>query len=125
MWLSHSLEALYDTPAALIGKFLQDRILQVLPAPAQRSKQLRGGLRDFYELRSRFVHGSLPTQHPMSNDIIDPAVDEVMRRLNDAIWFGARVAVATLQKLIREDWTELAFAEKYGGVQLLGSTPDS
>jgi hypothetical protein len=118
IWLAHALEALYDTPPALVAKHLQQRIIQVLDVPAERQKWVKKQLRQFYELRSSFVHGNLDVVHPLENERLDPQVVQYTKKLMGPINFGIMVVLATLQKHIVENWREVTFTEVCQGVSV-------
>lgn len=121
LWLSHSLEALFDTPVTLIGKFLQQRVVSSLSVPQDKRKDVRKQCSKFYETRSAFVHGTLDIAHPLENEVLDPQVNNLRRRLADAIDFGVSVCLATLQMQILRGWKELAFDEIVSGVPMPSS----
>lgn len=119
LWLSHSLEALFDTPVTLIGQFLQRRIINLLNVPADKQKQVKKQCREFYETRSAFVHGSLGIAHPLENEVLDPHVEEYRNRLATAIDFGVSVCLATLQLQIQKGWSEVRFDDVFSGVPVV------
>ena len=118
LWLSHALEALFDTPVTLIGTFLQKRIIDFLEVPVAKQKQVKRQCRDFYDLRSSFAHGDLAIAHPFENEILDPSVQTYRPTLGKSIDFATSVCLSTLQKLIVNRWQEVTFTESYEGVPL-------
>jgi len=119
LWLSHSLESLFDTRVTLVGESLKSRIISVLNVPADKQKHVRKQCGDFYDTRSDFVHGRLEIAHPLENDILDPHVDEYRDRLATAIGFGVSVCLATLQLQIQNGWREVQFKDgKITGVPI-------
>lgn len=116
LWLTHMLEALYDTPVTLIHKFLRDRIFLVLGEPVGSKKTLTKRIREFYNLRSEFVHGGLDVVHPAAeSDALDESVRQYENRLMEAIDFVLTIGLATLQRQILERWSEIEFVEKCYG----------
>jgi hypothetical protein len=115
MWLAHMLEALYDTPVTLIHKFLKDRIFLVLGEPTSFKKNFTKKIREFYNLRSEFVHGDLAITRPSAEGDIDEGVMRYDKRLMESIDFALTIGLATLQKQIIEKWKEISFSETYFG----------
>jgi len=115
VWLAHALEALYDTRAALVLEHLSRRIKQLLDPPLDRDKQIRKQIREFYERRSSFVHGSMAIPHPLQNDILAPNVLDHLEEVMVSINFGFELVLATLQKYVTENWTRVCFRETYEG----------
>jgi hypothetical protein len=128
VWLSHALESMFYTPRAAILETLQRRIHLVLK-PGTHQKTLRKAVRDFYDLRSKFVHGDLPVLHPAvrfdhalrvtaSGD--SEGADEA--NLQDGIKSSAADAIAilifALQDLVERDWKRFDFSETLAGVAL-------
>lgn len=113
IWLAHAIESLFDTPAAMITKILQDRVCAVLQAPPEQLKAICKQLRQFYDVRSSFVHGGLEISHPLNNDILDKEVQKYWEILMDAVAFAAKVLVAAVQVHVRNGWRELSFMENY------------
>ena len=114
IWLAHALESLYDTPRTSIRKSLKDRILMVLNIKSHKNK-VKKGVNNFYDLRSRLVHGDFNITHPCMNDIFDNKVEEVGIKMGDNIEFILIIIIATLQRLILEEWNEIKFVEDYYG----------
>ncbi|WP_339785356.1 hypothetical protein NSQ38_28220 [Paenibacillus sp. FSL R7-0313] len=116
IWVSHALESLYDTPNGLINRILVDRISMFLELPLVNSRKLKKKIRDFYEIRSRFVHGELDISHPTNNDILDKSLDSYTNNLLENYYFGFSIVLATIQKMIANNWNEIRFSENYTGV---------
>jgi hypothetical protein len=115
MWIAHMLEALYDTPVTLIHKFLQDRIFLVLGEPATFKRNFTKKIREFYNLRSEFVHGDLDIIHPASEGDLDEGVNKYDIKFMESIDFGLAIGLATLQRQIAEKWKDIKFSETYYG----------
>ncbi len=115
VWLAHILEALYDTPKETITKSLQDRVCAVLSIPEEKKKPIRKQLRDFYDARSKFVHGEFAVTHPLSNDFLDEEAHKLQGFILGTTDFGAAVCIATLQKHIVDNWREINFREIHQG----------
>jgi hypothetical protein len=109
IWNSLALEALYDTPREKIAKILLDRISQYLEIPEKDNKKIKKRIRDFYDIRSKFVHGELDVLHPLYNNVLDPRIfdyDEIM--INNAE-FSFCMVISTLQKMIKSNRKTLKF----------------
>ena len=118
MWIAHALEALFQTPAALITEHLQRRIHLALEVPAEQQKSIRKQIRAFYELRSQFVHGKFRIVHPLENELHDVNVDSYRTELYDEVTFGAGIVLAALQKLVVMRWNDFEFVEVFSGVEV-------
>lgn len=112
IWLAVALEALYDTPNALISKLLRDRIMLVLGEPLNK-KQVTKRLSEFYNYRSRFVHGESKIFHPSLNSIMEPKLDEYIDKHNEVIDFATAILLATIQVIISKDYKGFNFIENY------------
>lgn len=118
IWISHALEALYDTPGQGIIQSLKQRATSVLGIPLPYQRQFRKQLSNFYELRSRYVHGSMEIAHPLENEQLDPDASSYRTNLTRAIDFGARVLISTLQAHVLNKWREIVFEEHFRGKPL-------
>jgi hypothetical protein len=118
IWLAHALESLYDTPPNLVSRHLQRRIIQVLDAPIEQQKRIKKQLRQFYDLRSSFVHGNLDIPHPLEDESVDDRVEEFRVSLLDPIDLAVGIVLSTLQKHITENWREVVFSETYEGLPI-------
>jgi hypothetical protein len=116
VWLSHILEALYDTPKATITKSLQDRVCSVLSIPEEKQKSIRKQLREFYNVRSLFVHGEIAITHPLHNDFLDEEALSLQRYLIEHLDFGMATCIATFQKHITNSWQAISFSEIHRGI---------
>lgn len=115
IWVSLALETLYDTPKGQINKILLERISLFLEIPEQNRNTYKKRIRDFYELRSRFVHGDLDIDNPLANTVLDKNIWEYGRVLIDSYNFGISIVIATIQKMIKNQWQSLDFYEKFDG----------
>jgi Apea-like HEPN len=114
LWLSHALESLYKSePDTKIVNTLKKRITQFL---SKKSKTLPKNIGLFYDYRSKFVHGSLKIMHPLADSIYDDRIDESESELYENINTGILLVVATLQRMIVEDLSDLIFEEKFRGI---------
>ncbi len=118
IWIAHALEALYDSPQALITRSLQDRVCRVLAIPVERQKVIRKSLRNFYDARSSFVHGTMEITHPLENEYLDSSTDKCIAELVDVIHFGTYILIATLQWHIVNECKEVNFSEIFTKVPL-------
>jgi Apea-like HEPN len=115
IWISFALEALYDTPKAQINKTLIERISLVLGIPDDIKRKYKKKINEFYDLRSRFVHGELDIATPLSNEILDDKCSEYQAIIIEYCDFGLSIILATLQKMIQNEWKTLHFEENYYG----------
>ena len=118
IWLTNCLEALYDTPKDGIFKALRDRIFLALGKPTANAKRIRQQMSQLYDCRSKFVHGELPLIHPMSNDIVDPSIRDLIGQIRDSEMLASSIVVATLQLLISNKWECLSFKDTLTGCPL-------
>jgi hypothetical protein len=110
-WLAHALEAIFDTPEMGITKSLRDRIFLVLGKPATHSNKVKKLINSFYQLRSAFVHGELEIPHPLGSREGEHLGSTIL----DASYFAISVILASLQLLIRSNWSEFEFTESFTG----------
>ncbi|THU36100.1 hypothetical protein FAM09_22205 [Niastella caeni] len=113
IWITHSLEALYDTPKEGVLNALRNRLFLFLGEPASHKNEYKKKINALYELRSQFVHGSMEVAREPFFENIDKDVEVYMRYLSDTCDFGIMLLVATLQKIIIEKGKELKFHEQY------------
>ncbi|MCL5773789.1 MAG: HEPN domain-containing protein [Firmicutes bacterium] len=122
LWLAHALEALYDAPQSSIEKTLRNRIFLVLGSPDKDSKKVEKNIKEFYDLRSRFVHGDLPISIPdEDNELLDSRMPPYYDTLLESYDLAFSIVLATLQKMILNNWYCINFLENYKG----GSSPES
>ncbi|WP_053362561.1 HEPN domain-containing protein [Bacillus sp. FJAT-27251] len=100
IWTSLALEALYDTPKSQITKTLFRRILLFLDIKEKDKKTFRKKLYDFYNFRSRFVHGDFNINNPLSNTILEEKIWSYESEILEASYFGLSIVLATIQKMI-------------------------
>lgn len=113
IWITHSLEALYDTPRNGIIENLKNRIFLFLDEPSSHSKKLRKKIGDLYDFRSDFVHGTMEIARMPFFENLDKELEDYMIRVNDLSGFGIMLLLATIQKMVSNDAKELVFYEKY------------
>jgi len=116
MWLAHAIEALYDTTPGQVTRSLVNRVQRVLGIPADKRRLINRRLRDFYDLRSRFVHGDLAVARPDHIDILGDEMSSHWGVLCPPIQFGAELLLATLQRHISAGWKQIDFEEAFRGV---------
>jgi hypothetical protein len=104
-WVLLGLEALYSRGTENVQRQLDEHSQLLL---GQRGTFKRD-IKKMYEVRSRFIHGSLP--FPPKNFPHDamPAFNEAMNTIESATDAGLAVLLASLQELIRRDWASLEF----------------
>lgn len=115
VWLSHALEALFDAPTEQIVKILSDRIFLTLNLPNNNSKKARKLLRDFYAIRSRFVHGDSEIFLPTIYSTYERKLDARNTELIQLVGFVSLIICSTIQMMIDRDWTEISFSEIFHG----------
>jgi hypothetical protein len=119
IWLAQSLESLYDVPAALSFNFLSSRILKFLDGPPAMQKRIRKRLRELYDTRNSFAHGGAPVIHPIGNEVLDPTIESYRAQWIEQSTFGATLILATIQKHILNQWSEIRYDEQYYGVPII------
>ena len=68
-------------------------------------------LRVLYDMRSAIVHGGFEVMHPMRDETLDERVNGVFDRVLTASQYGLVLIVAAIQKMARENWSQLRFEE--------------
>ena len=116
VWLAHALEAIYEIPQSAILQSLKDRISIVLFESYEEEKsRISKKINEFYQYRSNFVHGSLTIYIP-SEELINSDIHEAyLNLLLQTEHFAFRILVATLQKMILEDWKSFNFKTIFEG----------
>ncbi|MBZ9688390.1 hypothetical protein G9F72_018840 [Clostridium estertheticum] len=116
IWLSHSLESLFGSPKASICKTMIDRAYKILGKPEVNSKKIKNIFNDFYDLRSKYVHGEFNIHHPSYNNILDDDIDEYYDKMTPSYKIGFSIVVACLQLMILNNWKGFKFREEFDGV---------
>ncbi|MDQ0090328.1 hypothetical protein J2T12_003742 [Paenibacillus anaericanus] len=116
VWLAHALESIYEIPQSAILHSLKDRISIVLfeNYEEERSK-ISKRINEFYQYRSNFVHGNLTIYTPSEELINSDIHKEYLNQLFQTENFAFRILVATLQKMIIEDWNCFNFKTIFEG----------
>ena len=117
IWLTHALEALTNSPVERIAKLLQDRLFLLLGKPEHNKKAVHRRLSDFYNLRSRIVHGDFNIAHPARNDLLERAVIDQYNDFFRHEDFAFSVILSLFQELIRNDWKGVEFSESVSGLR--------
>lgn len=112
IWIAHAIESLYETPHLSILNSIRERIALFLDI--KENKQFKRKVNDFYEYRSKFVHGGLPIAIP-SIDFFDETHGSYFNKLFEVERFGLAIIIATVQKLILNNWSKLNFSTTYKG----------
>src|SRR5699024_10709967 len=110
IWVSLALEALYETPKAQINKKLINRIFLFLGVPENNYNKFKKQIGKFYNLRSRFVHGEMDISVPFPNNVLDDSIWEHEGEVLDNVSFGLSIVIATIQKMIINNWKSLSFS---------------
>jgi hypothetical protein len=118
MWLTYILEGLYDTSIGASFNSLKTRAIKVLNIPEKKRKAFSQNLRNFYDVRSAFVHGGLDVEHPLGIDGWDKSCDDYRSTLLEAIGFAMLVAISTIQVMIENNWERLSFDEVWRGCEI-------
>lgn len=113
IWLTHSLEALYDTPREGILNSLKQRLFLFLGTPNSHNNEIKKKITSLYDLRSKFVHGTMEVVREPSNEILDSSLNQYMEEMNLMNDFGMMLIVSTMQKMIDENSKGLLFTEQY------------
>lgn len=116
MWLSHALEALYSTTAGHNVNALQNRAIQVLRIAKNKQEKFRKDIRDFYSMRSAFVHGGFRILHPFEDDRFDSKTDMAYEELYEPAIFGFTLVLSTIQTMVKRRWSAMTFQERHTGV---------
>lgn len=111
VWIFYCLETLFDTKVGENFRVLTERIGILLELEAKDISIVKKKLRNLYDFRSSLVHGGQPIIHPMHDDILDEEVAEQSHKIIKGLDFGYVLILSCLQKLVRNQWTSLAFTE--------------
>jgi hypothetical protein len=116
VWFAHAMESLYDTPSDAILKTLRERVFLLLGEPVENGKKIRKLINQFYDLRSSFVHGEYEILKPswLSLDASIVAYDR--EGGNKSKFLISSILIATLQKMILNNWSGLLFHELFSGI---------
>lgn len=123
IWLAHALESLYDSPKYNISKTLIGRIITFLDIPEKHHSLIKKIIKDFYKLRSEFVHGEIAISLPSMNDILEEEIMDYTERVTNISESVLAIIIATIQKMIINNWSKIEFST----VQTFNwvSTPDN
>lgn len=104
------IEAFYDLKSYAIKENLKKRGLEFLDINCNKKKFLRG-ISDFYDYRSRFIHGDLEIISYM--DILKNFVKDVPEydKYSSICQFGVLFILASLQNAIEKDCISLRYIE--------------
>ena len=116
IWLAHSLESLFQSPKNSIGTTMISRAYKILGEPNVNSKKIKKMFNEFYDLRSRYVHGEFNIHHPSFNNILDDDIDEYYNKITPSYTIGFSIIVACLQLMIINNWKEFKFREEFEGI---------
>ena len=116
MWLSHALEALYSTTAGYNVNALQNRATQVLRIAKDKQEKFRKDIRDYYSMRSAFVHGGFKILHPFEDDRFDNSTGMAYDELYEPAIFGFALVLSTIQTMVKRRWSAMTFQERHTGV---------
>ena len=123
IWIAHALEALYDTKIGRSFNDLFERSVRLLEIPLEKRKSFKKELREFYDLRSAFVHGGLDISHPISEEFRDVG-DKLYGRVLHSCEFGAALVISTMQAFITNGWSEITYKEELVG-HIISGRPES
>lgn len=119
IWLDHSLESLLGSPKSSISTTIINRSFKILGEPKQGSKKIKKLFNDFYDIRSRYVHGEFNIHHPSLNEILDGNLDEYYNKIQKTEQIGFSIVVACIQLLILNNWKGFEFTEEMKGIEVL------
>jgi hypothetical protein len=108
LWALVGIEALYVKGKVALIEQVKGKA-QAFLGPQEAYKKKIGKM---YEFRSRFVHGDLDFPGLYLLGDAREAVEKFDRDLLESIALAVAVLVATLQELIRRDWTGLDYSYK-------------
>lgn len=116
IWLAHSLESLFESPKSSISITIINRSFKVLGEPEENSRKIKKMFQEFYDLRSKYVHGELNIHHPSYNEILDDDIDEYFNKVEEAHKVGISIVIACMQLLILNNWKGFKFREEFEGI---------
>jgi hypothetical protein len=116
VWFAHAMESLYDTPSDAIIKTLRERVFLLLGEPVENTKKIRKLINQFYDLRSSFVHGEYEILKPSWLSLEASIVSYDQEGRNKSKFVVSSILIATLQKMILNNWSGLLFHELFSGV---------
>jgi hypothetical protein len=111
LWLSHALEAFYDTPSIEVVKHFRNRAFKWLALPEHNKKAIKKEFDNFYSIRSAYAHGTFEITHTLCNEVIDKDVAVQMSKIYHANNFGLATLIASIQMLIENNCYDLDFEE--------------
>ncbi|MFF2092979.1 hypothetical protein [Paenibacillus sp. NPDC058174] len=116
VWLAHALESIYEIPQSGILNSLKERISIILfDNYEEKRSSIIKKIKQFYQYRSNFVHGSL-TIHTPSEELIDSDIhQDYLELLFQTEEFAFRILVATLQQMIIKNWSSFNFRTTFEG----------
>lgn len=112
LWALIGLEALYSKGTADILQQVREKSQALLG----RQQDFKKRINDMYKVRSSFVHGTLDFPGLYLFRDADEAVGEYDTNLNSAIPVAVAVLIATIQEVIRRNWSGLDFQYTVGDV---------
>lgn len=124
LWTAQALETLFGARRGAIAAKLVSRGNAFLKVPGARHKHFASEMREFYKVRSDFVHGNGTIAHPvyMEAGWGDLVGDEYMR-VSNQVAFAVGVIIACVRKLASSGFSGLQFSEQVAGVPLVSSKP--
>lgn len=113
LWVSQSLEALIDSPSIQISKYLKNRLFLILGNPEKFKNKIKSQINDFYNLRSRIVHGQFSICHPLYYfEGMDEGHDEYIHKYAlNPVSFAMAIVISVLQNYILNNWSKLTYRE--------------
>ncbi|MBZ9616798.1 HEPN domain-containing protein [Clostridium estertheticum] len=117
--LTHSLESLFGSPKNAISTTIINRSFKILGEPRQGSRKIKRMFNEFYDLRSRYVHGEYNIPHPSFNNILDEDLEDYSYKILESYSMGFSIVVACIQLMILNDWKGFKFSEEFEGIKCL------
>ena len=111
IWLTLALESIYNLPKSSICKTLLNRICLVFDSSLEEEKQIKKIVSNFYDHRSRIVHGDFDICHPSLNELLDEELDGYIGKIFQKEAIVSNILVVTLQKMILKNSKKLCFKE--------------
>ena len=123
IWVFYALETLFGTRHGTNRRDLIERAALLLGCSSKQKSFLSKQVRTLYELRSSFVHGGMRAIHPLHNEMLDHTVESEYVKIAEALEFGFRLLLTSLQSVIKNGWKQPKFSENLvlSGDNVLGS----
>lgn len=115
IWIFHALEALFGTKVGEGFSNLINRMALLLELDDKQKEKTKKTLRKMYEFRSALVHGGYKVPHPIRPIEIDERMENKFIDTNELCQSGFNMIVASIQKMIKNNWQEIYIMETIQG----------